>query len=67
MSETDGLPAPQRRWVMGCALLGVVLAGLDSAIANVILMTAGQRGRSGAASGMVAVARTMGWLLGAAW
>ncbi len=39
MSETDGLPAPQRHWVMGCALLGVVLAGLDSAIANIALPT----------------------------
>ncbi len=39
MSESDGLPAAQRRWVMGCALLGVVLAGLDSAIANIALPT----------------------------
>ncbi len=39
MSETDGLPTAQRRWVMGCALLGVVLAGLDSAIANIALPT----------------------------
>jgi DHA2 family multidrug resistance protein-like MFS transporter len=39
MSDSEGLPAPQRRWVMGCALLGVVLAGLDSAIANIALPT----------------------------
>jgi DHA2 family multidrug resistance protein-like MFS transporter len=39
MDETDGLPAARRRWVMACALLGVVLAGLDSAIANIALPT----------------------------
>lgn len=39
MSETEGLPAGQRRWVMGCALLGVALSGLDSAIANIALPT----------------------------
>ena len=39
MTETDGLPAGQRRWVMACAVLGVVLAGLDSAIANIALPT----------------------------
>lgn len=39
MSTVDGLPAPQRRSVMACALLGVVLAGLDSAIANIALPT----------------------------
>lgn len=39
MDETDGLPAPRRRWAMACALLGVVLAGLDSAIANIALPT----------------------------
>jgi DHA2 family multidrug resistance protein-like MFS transporter len=39
MDDTDGLPAARRRWVMGCALLGVVLAGLDSAIANIALPT----------------------------
>ena len=42
MSEQDGLPAPQRRWVMGCAILGIVLAGLDSAIANIALPTIGR-------------------------
>lgn len=39
MTEQDGLPPGQRRWVMGCALLGVTLAGLDSAIANIALPT----------------------------
>ncbi len=39
MSDTDGLPPPQRRLVMACALLGVVLASLDSAIANIALPT----------------------------
>ena len=39
MQDSDGLPAPQRRWVMGCAILGIVLAGLDSAIANIALPT----------------------------
>ena len=39
MDETDGLPPARRRWVMMCALLGVVLAGLDSAIANIALPT----------------------------
>ncbi len=39
MQQTDGLPAGQRRWVMGCAILGIVLAGLDSAIANIALPT----------------------------
>ncbi len=39
MDETDGLPAMRRRWVMACAVLGVVLAGLDGAIANIALPT----------------------------
>ncbi len=39
MNETDGMPPARRRWVMTCALLGVVLAGLDSAIANIALPT----------------------------
>ncbi len=38
-TETDGLPARQRAWVIGCVLLGIVLAGLDSAIANIALPT----------------------------
>ena len=39
MDGTEGLSAARRRWVMTCALLGVVLAGLDSAIANIALPT----------------------------
>ena len=39
MTAGDGLPAARRRWVMACAVLGVVLAGLDSAIANIALPT----------------------------
>ncbi|MDP9097128.1 MAG: MFS transporter, partial [Pseudomonadota bacterium] len=39
MELTDGLPASRRRWVMSCAVLGVMLAGLDSAIANIALPT----------------------------
>ena len=35
----EGLPARQRLWVMVCVLLGTVLAGLDSAIANIALPT----------------------------
>jgi DHA2 family multidrug resistance protein-like MFS transporter len=37
--DTDGLPVPQRHWVMLCILLGVVLSSLDSAIANIALPT----------------------------
>ena len=39
MSDDDGLPAPQRQWAMACAVLGIVLAGLDGAIANIALPT----------------------------
>jgi DHA2 family multidrug resistance protein-like MFS transporter len=39
MSEVDGLPSPQRQWVMTCVLLGVVLINLDGAIANIALPT----------------------------
>ncbi len=39
MDTSDGLPASRRRLVMSCAVLGVVLAGLDSAIANIALPT----------------------------
>lgn len=38
-SETDGLPTPQRRWVLICIVLGVALSSLDSAIANIALPT----------------------------
>jgi DHA2 family multidrug resistance protein-like MFS transporter len=41
MNETDGLPTKQRSWVMACILLGVVLATLDGAIANIALPTIG--------------------------
>jgi DHA2 family multidrug resistance protein-like MFS transporter len=37
--DTDGLPLPQRHWVMLCIVLGVALSGLDSAIANIALPT----------------------------
>lgn len=39
MDMSDGLPLARRRLVMSCAVLGVVLAGLDSAIANIALPT----------------------------
>ena len=39
MTPAEGLPLAQRRWVMVCVLLGIVLSGLDSAIANIALPT----------------------------
>ena len=39
MTDDDGLPTPQRQWAMACAVLGITLAGLDSAIANIALPT----------------------------
>lgn len=39
MSEPQDLPVSQRVWVMFCLVLGVVLANLDSAIANIALPT----------------------------
>ena len=39
MDERDGLAAPQRQWVMVCAVLGIVLATVDGAIANIALPT----------------------------
>ncbi len=39
IGATDGLPVPQRYWVMACILLGVALSSLDSAIANIALPT----------------------------
>ena len=39
MSETDGLPTAQRRWVMACVLGGFTLTNLDGAIANIALPT----------------------------
>jgi DHA2 family multidrug resistance protein-like MFS transporter len=51
MQETDGLPAPRRRWVMLCVLFGVILSNLDSAIANIALPTlARELGSSDAAT-----------------
>lgn len=38
-SEDQGLPVRQRRLVMSCVLLGVLLSNLDSAIANIALPT----------------------------
>ena len=39
MSDTDGLPTLQRRWVMACVLGGFTLTNLDGAIANIALPT----------------------------
>jgi DHA2 family multidrug resistance protein-like MFS transporter len=37
VNPADGLPLSQRRWVMGCIMLGMVLSSLDSSIANIAL------------------------------
>jgi MFS transporter, DHA2 family, multidrug resistance protein len=37
--EAGGLAVPQRHWVVLCIILGVVLASIDSAIANIALPT----------------------------
>jgi len=50
-------------WRMGICGIGF---GFYQTPNNVTLMTAGPPERSGAASGMVAVARTVGWSLGSA-
>lgn len=39
LDDGDGLPASQRRWVMMCVVIGIVLTGLDAAIANIALPT----------------------------
>ncbi|HEY4253229.1 MAG TPA: MFS transporter [Roseomonas sp.] len=39
MNDADGLPNPQRNWVMACALMGFTLTTLDGAIANIALPT----------------------------
>ena len=39
MTETDGLPVPRRYWAIGGISLGITLAVIDSAIANVALPT----------------------------
>lgn len=38
-AEDNGLPLPQRYWALVCIALGITLAALDSAIANVALPT----------------------------
>jgi len=38
-TDTDGLPAPQRYWGIAVVALGITMAVLDSAIANVALPT----------------------------
>lgn len=38
-SDTDGLPPPQRYWAIAVVALGITMAVLDSAIANVALPT----------------------------
>ncbi len=50
-------------WRMGICGIGF---GFYQTPNNITLMTAGPPARSGAASGMVAVARTVGWSLGSA-
>lgn len=37
--ETDGLPSPRRQWAIATIALGLILAVMDSAIANVALPT----------------------------
>ncbi len=39
MTETDGLPPPRRYWAVAAIALGITLAVIDSAIANVALPT----------------------------
>lgn len=39
MIEADGLPAPRRNWAIAAIALGITLAVIDSAIANVALPT----------------------------
>src|ERR1700744_5557936 len=42
MIEQDGLPFPQRTWAILTIMLGIVMAVLDGAIANVALPTIAQ-------------------------
>lgn len=42
MTDPDGLPAPRRYWAIGGISLGITLAVIDSAIANVALPTIAQ-------------------------
>ncbi|HEY1632516.1 MAG TPA: MFS transporter [Rhizomicrobium sp.] len=39
MTDTDGLPLPQRYWAIATIALGITMAVMDSAIANVALPT----------------------------
>jgi MFS transporter, DHA2 family, multidrug resistance protein len=39
LKETDGLPSPRRQWAIATIALGLILAVMDSAIANVALPT----------------------------
>src|SRR5476651_1228586 len=39
VADTEGLPTPQRYWVLACVLCGVALMSLDGAIANIALPT----------------------------
>ncbi|RYZ14450.1 MAG: MFS transporter [Alphaproteobacteria bacterium] len=39
LRETDGLPSPRRQWAIATIALGLILAVMDSAIANVALPT----------------------------
>jgi DHA2 family multidrug resistance protein-like MFS transporter len=39
MTDTDGLPVPQRYWAIATIALGITMAVMDSAIANVALPT----------------------------
>ncbi|MBE0629087.1 MAG: MFS transporter, partial [Burkholderia vietnamiensis] len=39
MNADTGLPLPQRYWAIVCVALGITLAVLDGAIANVALPT----------------------------
>lgn len=39
MTDTDGLPVPRRYWAVAAIALGITLAVIDSAIANVALPT----------------------------
>jgi len=38
-TESDGLPTPRRNWAIATIALGLILAVMDSAIANVALPT----------------------------
>ena len=51
IDHAGGVPLAQRRWVMACILLGMVLSSLDSSIANIALpVIAGSLASSDAAT-----------------